>query len=152
MKGTMRSLAAVVMVAGVAACSDSASPTGSSLVADGPALSSHNSATLTFSSVQSHDTQTPQTAAGGTGGIDFTGSLTTPTPCYDVSADVNQRSSTVTVTVSAASTGGICIQVITFNNYNGRVSNLAPGTYDFRVQHQVGNSRSTAFSGEVTVN
>ncbi len=113
MKGTIRSLAAVVMVAGVAACSDSVSPTGSSLVADEPSFSSHGSATLTFSSTQSYDTQTPQTATGGTGGIDFTGSLTTGTPCYDVSASLNQRSSTITVTVRAAPFGDFCAQVIT---------------------------------------
>jgi hypothetical protein len=152
MKGTIRSLAAALMVAGVAACSDSASPTGSSLVADEPSFSSHTSATLTFASTQSYDTQTPQTATGGTGGIDFTGSLTTGTPCYDVSASLNQRSGTITVTVTATSSGGACIQVITHNNYTGQVSGLAPGTYDFRVVHEAGHSRTTAFSGQVTVN
>ncbi len=151
MKGTIRSLAAVVMVAGAAACSDSVSPTGSSLVADEPSFSSHTSATLTFASTQSYDTQTPQTATGGTGTIDFTGSLTTGTPCYDVTASLNQRSGTITVTVTATSSGGICAQVITHNNYTGQVSGLAPGTYDFRVVHEVGRSRTTAFSGQVTV-
>ncbi|HEX2092219.1 MAG TPA: hypothetical protein VHG28_07440 [Longimicrobiaceae bacterium] len=108
-------------------------------------------ATLTFSSTQSQETATPFSATGGAGTIGFTGSLTTGTPCYDVTGSLGQRSRRVTVTVTAQGTGGICAQVITHNNYQGTVSDLAAGTYDFRIVHVVNGSSSTAYTQQVTV-
>lgn len=109
------------------------------------------SSTLTFSSTESQTSATPQSASGGAGSISFAGSVTTPTPCFDVTATHTQRRSDITVTVSAADAGGICTQVITHNNYQGAVSGLAAGTYNLTVVHNVGGSRSTAYSGAVTV-
>jgi hypothetical protein len=152
MKGSIKALAAAAAIAMSAACSDSATtPTGTDAFLAAPAAAQAPSSTLTFASTQSNSEQSPQTASGSVGGIDFTGSLTTPTPCYNVTATHRERSSSVTVTVSAARTGDFCIQVITYNNYVGRVSGLAPGTYTFTVVHEIGSSRSTAFNGTVTV-
>lgn len=109
-------------------------PTASSAFAspaDGPAF-----AELTFSSTQSSGEATPQSSRGGDGRIDFTGSMTTPTPCYEVSASHTERRNAVTVTVSAADAGGICTQVVTNNNYQGAVTGLEPGTYVFTILHE----------------
>ena len=50
-----------------------------------------------------------------------------------------------------AAIGAVCVQVITFHSYSGRVSGLAAGTYQFEVVHQAGTSRSTALTAQVTV-
>ena len=151
MKALAKGLMTVVLLAATAAC-DGAPTAGSAFVSesDGIAMAKSQSS-LTFTSTQSNDTQTAQSASGSVGAIDFTGSLTTGTPCYDVTASHRERSNAVTVTVTASETGGFCTQVITHNNYTGQVSGLAAGTYDFSVVHQVGTSSSTAFSGTVTV-
>jgi hypothetical protein len=136
-------------VAATAAC-DSSPTTSSALAADGIAQARSES-TLTFSSAQSYDAQTEQTATGGTGTIDFTGSLTTGTPCVEVTAAHRTGRSEVTVTVSASGTGGFCTQIITNNNYTGRVAGLAAGTYTFDVVHNTGGASYTAYSSTVTV-
>jgi ABC-type phosphate transport system substrate-binding protein len=106
---------------------------------------------LTFNYTQSQDTQSPQTATGGTGTIDFTGSVTTPTPCYELTAEHTVRGPNVTLTVTATQVPGFCAQVITYNNYEGQISGLDSGTYRFRVIHDVNGSRTTAYDDEVTV-
>jgi hypothetical protein len=148
---TIRGCIAVAALAAAAACSDAGAPTEPSFLTPPEAAQAKAPSRLTFSSTQSYETQTPQTATGGVGTIDFTGSLTTGTPCYDVSAAHRSGPGQVTVTVSAVSTGGICAQVITHNNYQGRVSNLAPGTYTFTVIHEVNGSRTTAYTSTVVV-
>jgi hypothetical protein len=152
MKALTRGLMTIALLAATAAC-DGSPTAGSAFVAENDAFAAAQapSSTLTFSSTQSYSEQTPQTATGGTGAIDFTGSLTTGTPCVNVSATHSQRRNAVTVTVSAADNGNICTQVITNNNYTGRVSGLAAGTYTFTVQHQGGFNDGTAFSGTLTV-
>jgi hypothetical protein len=104
-------------------------------------------AQLTFSSTQSYSDETPFSATGGAGTISFTGSLMTGTPCYTVSGGLRQSGKRITVTVTAQSTGGICTQVITHNNYQGQVTGLAAGTYDFRIVQ----GSSTAYTQSVTV-
>jgi hypothetical protein len=148
MKILTKGLTTIALVAAAAV------PTaGSAFVSenDGILAALQQGSTLTFASTQSNETQSPQTATGGVGGIDFTGSLTTGTPCFTVTATHSHRRNNVTVTVTAASTGGACVQVITYNNYTGRVSGLAAGTYNFTVVHRIGSSSQTAFSGSVTV-
>jgi hypothetical protein len=152
MKAVTRGLMTIALLAATAACDGS--PTASSAFISGDQGISAAQApqgVLTFTSTQSYSEETPQTASGGVGGIDFTGSLTTGTPCVTVTASHGVRRNDVTVTVTAASTGGICTQVITYNNYTGRVSGLAAGTYNFTVIHQNGGTSTTAFSGPVTV-
>lgn len=117
----------------------------------GPAFAAAPSSSLTFSSTQSQTDATPQSSSGGVGQISFTGSLTTGTPCVSVTASHSERRNDVTVTVSATDSGGFCTQVVTFNNYQGAVTGLAAGTYNFTVVHDAGGSRSTAYSSTVTV-
>ena len=145
-------LATMMLAVGAAAC-DGSPTTASAFVAEDVGIAAaRSSSTLTFAVAQSYQTPSSQTASGGVGGIDFTGSLTTGTPCYSVTASHTARRTNVTVTVSAASTGGICTQVVTHNNYTGRVSGLTAGTYNFTVVHQGGfGGTETAFCGTVTV-
>jgi hypothetical protein len=153
MKGLARGLTTMVLAIAAAAC-DGSPTAGSAFLPESGGIAAAQqpgSSTLTFSSSQSYDTQSPQTASGGVGSIDFTGSLTTSTPCHTVTASHTDRRGNITVTVSAASTGGICTQVITNNNYTGRVSGLAAGTYNFTVVHQGGLESGTAYSSTVTV-
>jgi hypothetical protein len=153
MKALTKGLMTIALLAATAAC-DGSPTAGSALVAEGDAFTAAQapSSTLTFSSTQSYSEQTPQTATGGVGAINFTGSLTTGTPCVSVTATHRDRRGTITVTVEAVSSGGICTQVVTNNNYTGSVSGLAAGTYTFNVVHQGGFSGTeTVFSGTVTV-
>lgn len=149
MNARTRGLAAIVMLLSAAGCGDLRSEPLLPIV-DG-AVAAKAGGTLEFSSTADYSMQSEQTAMGTTGAIQFTGSITTPTPCYDVKAAHRTSGSTVTLTVSARSTGGICMQVITFHNYTGSVSRLAAGTYTFEVIHEVGTSRSLAFQQDVTV-
>ncbi len=152
MKALTKGLMTIALLAATAAC-DGSPTAGSALAAESDAFTAQApSSTLTFSSTQSYSEQTPQTASGGTGAINFTGSLTTGTPCVNVSATHSERRGTITVTVTAADNGNICTQVITHNNYTGSVSGLAAGTYTFNVVHQGGfGGTQTAYSGTVTV-
>ena len=150
MKGLAKGLTTAVLAALVAAC-DGSPTTASAFAPEEGGIAMERKSRLSFSSTQSYETQTAQTATGAAGAIDFTGSLTTGNPCYDVSATHHSGTNSVTVTVTATSTGGFCAQVITHNNYTGRVSGLAAGTYDFTVIHDVGGSRSTAYNALVTV-
>ena len=151
MNALTKGLMTISLLAATAAC-DGSPTTASALVPEQGGVSmAKQQSRLTFSSTQSYETQTEQTATGVVGAIDFTGSVTTGTPCYDLSATHQAGSTDVTVTVTAKATGGFCSQVITYNNYTGSVSNLAAGTYNFTVIHDVGGSRTTAFSGPVAV-
>jgi hypothetical protein len=152
MKTLTRSLAAVVLAAAAAAC-DGSPTAGSPFVSGNDGNGAAQSpGVLTFTSTQSFAQPTPQTASGGVAGIDFAGSLTTGTPCNTVTATHGTSGNDVTVTVTATSTNvGACAQVVTHNNYTGRVSALLPGTYDFTVLHVNRGTTTTAFTGTVTV-
>lgn len=150
MNAMTKGLLTIAMLA-TAACDGA--PTASSAFAaptDGAAFVEAAS-TLSFSYTQSGSTETPQTATGGTGRIDFTGSVLTGTPCVELSATHGQRRTNITVTVTATGTGGFCTQVITNNNYQGAVSGLAAGTYTFTVVEVVGGEQTTAYSGPIVV-
>jgi hypothetical protein len=154
MKALAKGLLTIALLAATTACDGS--PTGSSAFvaeSDAVSMSGQSSSTLSFSSTQTYDyaSRTEQSATGGVGGIDFTGSLETGTPCVSVSATHSERRGSVTVTVSAADSGGYCQFVITHNNYSGRVSGLAAGSYAFTVLHDTGGAGQTAYTSTVTV-
>jgi hypothetical protein len=121
------------------------------LVAAAPGVDPHAQRELMFSYEQSQSEESPQTATGGDGSISFTGSLTTPTPCYSVSASHRPQGSRITVTVVPQQEGEICTQVITHNNYTGAVSGLSSGTYHFVVVHGTGRNAQTVYDQEVHV-
>lgn len=152
-KTITKGLMTLALVAATAACDGA--PTASSALAaqtDGPALvQAQAKSRLTFTSTQNYQQATPQTATGSARSIDFTGSLTTSNPCYDVTASHSTSSNEVTLTVSAVSTGGFCAQVMTYNNYEGAISGLQSGTYDFTVVHDVNGSQTVAYQDTVVV-
>ena len=147
MYGRIRGIVTVAVLALAAACADRGV-----VAPDGPlAARAGTTYPMTFTVTQSYSAGTAQTAAGGTGTIDFSGTLQTPTPCFDVTA-VNSASRGITVTVRGVDSGGICTQVVTWNNYAGQITNLAAGSYALRVEHVLGGGRaSTAWSGTVVV-
>lgn len=155
MHRTLKGIITLATFAAVTACGDAASPTESSFVdaPSSPALAKPGGSQgqLSFSYTQSQSSETAQSSIGGVGRIDFTGSLTTGTPCVNVGATHSASTNTVTVTVSAAPNGSACIQVVTFNNYQGAVTGLSAGTYTFTVIHELGNSRTTAYTSTVVV-
>lgn len=56
------------------------------------------------------------------------------------------------MTITAMDNGNVCTQVITWHSYTGQLTGVAPGSYDFRVNHVTGGGRSaTAWTGMVTV-
>lgn len=148
MYARIKGLAALVLLISAAACGDLRSDP--LLPVDG-IQAVRNGAMLTFSSTPDYSMQAEQTAMGSAGAINFTGSITTPTPCYAVSATQRTVGNAVTLTVTARGTGGICTQVITHHNYTGSVSRLPMGAYTFTAMHEVGNNRWQAFGGDVTV-
>lgn len=107
--------------------------------------------TLSFTNTQSNEAAQEASAGGGAGTIRFQGSVQTPNPCYDVTASQRQRGKRIIVTVTAAPTDGFCTQVITYNNYSGQLSGVAPGTYDFQLVQVVGGRSTTVLTREVTV-
>jgi hypothetical protein len=111
----------------------------------------HAQSELTFSYEQSQSEESPPTASGGDGSISFTGSITTPTPCYSVSASHREEGSRITLRVTAQREGEMCTQVITHNNYTGAVRGLSSGTYQFVVMHGTGDDAETVYDREVQV-
>ena len=147
MRGTMKGALTVAVLALAAACSDTAAITAP----DQPLLAKQTvTYPMTFNVVQDFSTAQPQSAVGGAGVIDFTGTVQTPTPCYDVTAVNSMARATVTLTMKAVDNGNICTQVITWNNYSGQIT-LPAGAYTVKMV-QVMNGRSTTmWSGPVTV-
>jgi hypothetical protein len=152
MKALTSGLMTIALLAATAAC-DGSPTTASAFAPERDGASMAAASNFTFNNTPSYDyaTRTPQSASGVAGGIDFAGSLTTPNPCYDVSATRGVRQTDVTVTVKADYNGNTCMQVMTHQNYTGRVAGLAPGTYNFTVLHVLNGSSQTAWTGPVTV-
>jgi hypothetical protein len=151
MKAVTRGLMTIALFAATAAC-DGSPTTASAFVSENDGVSMAK-ADFTFTNRSSYDfaTRNEQTASGGAGAIDFAGNLTTGHPCYDVSATRSVQQTQVTVTVTANDNGNTCMQVITYQNYTGRVAGLAAGTYDFTVVHVTNGTSQTAWTGPVTV-
>ena len=94
------------------------------------------------------------TAEGAAGTIQVRGALSTPNPCYALTGSVSRSGSTVTMTVTARSTGGMCVQSIGAFAYDATVRGLAPGSYTLRVVHtypDTGWETRTALESAVTV-
>lgn len=153
MKAMTKGLLTIALLSATVAC-DGAPTASNEFVStvEGPSFAKAPSSRLTFSSTQSQTTATPQSSSGAVGSIDFTGSISTSTPCYDVTATHTSGTNAVTVTVTASGSGGFCTQVITNNNYEGSVTGLAAGTYTFTVIHSYGSGNtSTAHTNTVVV-
>ena len=151
MKALTKGLMTIVLAAATAACDGSPTASSSAFAPESEGVSMAKASNFTFNNTASYSEQNPQTASGGAGVIDFTGSLTTGTPCYNVTGARSVSGSTVTVTVTATSNGNICTQVITYQNYTGRVGGLAAGTYTFNVVHVTNGTSETAYTSVVVV-
>lgn len=155
-RSTLKGMMTAAALFAVSACGDAGSPMEpvSAFAPAAPVAARAPSGQMSFSSSTTYDyyAQTPQSASGGTGQVSFAGSITTGTPCFNITAAHATGSGTLTITVSAAPNGNACIQVITHHNYNGTVSGLAAGTYAVTVVHDYGNrSSETAYTGTVVV-
>ncbi|HEU4451838.1 MAG TPA: hypothetical protein VFR81_02225 [Longimicrobium sp.] len=148
---TIKSLAAAAAIALVTACGDAASPTESTFMPPEAPLAAKpptgSTGQLTFSYTQSQSDEQAQSALGGLGRINFTGSLLTGTPCVNVTATHTAGSGVVNLNVTSAPNGSACIQVITYNNYQGNISGLPAGTYTFNAVH----NGTVAYTTTVTV-
>lgn len=151
MKALIKGLMTIALVAATAACDGSPTASSSAFVPESDGASMAKAGGFTFNNTASYSEQNPQTASGGAGFIDFTGSLMTGTPCYNVTGARSVSGTNVTVTVTANDNGNICQQVITNQNYTGRVSGLAAGTYNFTVVHVTNGTSETAYTSTVTV-
>jgi hypothetical protein len=149
MKKMATGLAAALLVAS-AACG---SPTGTPLVVGRPGAGGGNqpSTTLTFTRSQSGTAQPPQTATGSATSLSFAGSVSTPTPCWPMTASHAADSAAVTVTITTNPSVQACDQVLTYNNYQGTIAGLAAGTYTLTIIHNRGGTATTAFSSPVVV-
>lgn len=147
MRGTIKGVLTVAALALAAACSDTATVTAPDQPLFGKQTVTYP---MTFNVVQDFSTAQPQSAVGGAGVIDFTGTVQTPTPCYDVTAVNSMARATVTVTMNAVDLGGICTQVITWNNYTGRIT-MPAGAYTVKMVHVMNGRSTTLWSGPVTV-
>ncbi|HEX8907177.1 MAG TPA: hypothetical protein VF771_20160 [Longimicrobiaceae bacterium] len=146
MYGMIRSALAVAALALVAACGDR-----SVVAPEGPAAAKGGTVyPMTFTVTQSFSGGMAQTVTGGVGTIDFTGTLQTPTPCYDVTA-TNLTGRAIVATVTATDLGGICTQVITWNDYAGQLTGIPAGSHAFKLVHVVGGRSTTMWSGTVNV-
>ena len=144
-------LAALVLAAATMACGGS--PTGGSTFVSGNDRTGAglSPGELTFTSTQSFSNPAAPTATGGVGGIDFAGSLTTGTPCNTITAVHSISGNNITVTITATGNAEVCVQVVTHNNYTGRISAIPPGTYDLIVRHTERGTTTTASTATVTV-
>lgn len=74
------------------------------------------------------------TVTVGRGSLDIAGYLTTPYPCYQLTADAEQSGATLTVTLTAASNGSACAAVITPFGFTAHVAQVPGSTSHVRVQ------------------
>lgn len=93
-------------------------------------------------------------ASADSGRVAVEGSVTTPTPCYDLVGDASREGSTVTLTVEARRKEGGCIQMIAAFGYDATIRGLPAGSYTLRVLHAypgAGWEGQTALETEIRV-
>lgn len=71
----------------------------------------------------------PTLARVGSGTIEVTGAVATPTPCYTIGAELAAGERTLTLTLVASARDAACVQVLAAFEYSATVSGLEPGTY-----------------------
>jgi hypothetical protein len=88
------------------------------------------------------------------GRVKVEGSVTTPTPCYDLAGEASREGRTVTLTVEARRKEGGCIQMIAAFGYQAAVRGLPAGSYALVVRHAypgVGWEGATVLETEIEV-
>lgn len=146
MRTMTKGFATLAALVALAACSDA--PTAVSME---PGFA-RDVYPMVFTHDQDVESPLQQWGGGGPGVAQFGGSIETPTPCYDITATSTVSGGRIVVTVSATRSGDWgCIQVIANHAYTGQISTLPSGAYTMRIMHEVNGTRTTAYSGSVTV-
>ena len=70
----------------------------------------------------------------------LSGVISTPNPCYTIEGDIAADGRDLTLTVTARSKPGICVQMLGSFAYQARVTGLASGNYPTRVVYQYPNT------------
>lgn len=99
-----------------------------------PMPSSHEAsgAGLEFSVVgqaESAAERPPTIERASSAALDLSGAIATPNPCYSIDARLAEDGRTLTLTLSANATGGICVQMLAAFQYSARITGLKPGHY-----------------------
>lgn len=69
-------------------------------------------------------------------GVEITGTISTPNPCYEVSAELNAEGRNLELILTARSKGGMCPQVIANFEYRARIRDLEAGTYELVILYR----------------
>jgi len=71
------------------------------------------------------------------GKIRFSGAMITPTPCHQLSAELerNRRTLTIKITAVPPSPEVVCIQVLGCLRYRGGIEGLKAGVYTVKILH-----------------
>ncbi|MGQ9602479.1 MAG: hypothetical protein ACUVUT_07420 [Candidatus Bipolaricaulia bacterium] len=83
------------------------------------------------------------TLQGGKGKITFEGQVATPTPCYDLAAELvvmrcgptERCPNTYEIAITSKAQEGYCIECLGRASYRGELRHLAPGTYHIGITH-----------------
>jgi hypothetical protein len=78
----------------------------------------------------------PPVVTPAAGGITVDGTIITADPCFEAAARVEQALPTITITVSAHSTGGVCTAVLGALAYHVRVP-ASTGAYELVVRQTI---------------
>lgn len=100
---------------------------------------------LTFQQLDSSCATEEETVLleGGPGRISFSGLMQTPTPCYDLQAELitmrceptERCPNTYEIAITAKAQDVICVECIGSVNYRGEIRSLRPGLYTIAVTH-----------------
>lgn len=83
------------------------------------------------------------TLQGGKGKITFSGAVRTPTPCFDLEAELltmrcgptERCPNTYEIAITSKAREGYCIECLGRVSYRGELRRLTPGTYNIRISH-----------------
>ncbi len=62
--------------------------------------------------------------------VEIAGTISTPNPCYEITAELTEQAEKLELTLTARSRGGICPQVIGYFEYRARITSLAAGDHE----------------------
>lgn len=68
-------------------------------------------------------------------GVELTGTISTPNPCYEVSAELSGSGRKLELVLTARSRGGICPQMIANFTYRAWITGLEAGAYQLTTRY-----------------
>lgn len=132
-KTSMKRLAVVFAVFGLAACGEMGQDVTGPVAAGEAREARTSKVPMTFNVQGDNNATISASAFGGVRSINVQGAFQTGNPCYNISAAATRSGSTVTMKISAVSNGRICIQMVQTWTYTSQLTNLSAGTYRLRV-------------------